>query len=239
MITSLSLSSKIFCVKFSYKFYLLAYYKTTNHRQANDPPANNYRLTERSSTDSPIADRRLFHSFSILRLTDHQVINSLTLLQFTTNPFIQRTYFSRVTIGPIFLLTNYKWSFALGTFYYWIRRIIRRINADKLQILLIIPFGNWYLEIGIWNKNIGRAHRFSKCLLSTYFFLFLWRLCCKTFFISLFQKKRTLSWNRVLSNSCCTGLQLSESFYKTKLGGSKGLFRTHLNIWTATFYENR
>ena len=121
-----------------------------NHQS---PSGDDYQLTGYQLPTHRLTDRWHIHNFSVHRLTDHRLINLLTLLQLTDNPFTHRTYFSRVIIGPIVLLTKYKWSFTLCSIYYWIRKITHKIigkkNFDKLQILLIIPFGNCYLTIVI------------------------------------------------------------------------------------------
>ena len=75
------------------------------------PTTTDHRLTDRSSTDPPVTD-------------------SSTLIQMTNNPLSRKSYFNRVTIGPILSITNFN-SFWMGTIYYWIDKTIYKLIDKK------------------------------------------------------------------------------------------------------------
>ena len=101
----------------------------------HQPPTNDHRLTSRSSLPNHWSP------------THENSYNRLPTL------WLPKIYL-RVTIGPIISIINFSLSFGMGTIYYGMCKIIYKMssknkNIDKSQILLIIPFGNWHLRIGI------------------------------------------------------------------------------------------
>ena len=209
----------------------MAYYKTTDHRQAT-----NHRPTDKSSTVRPTTDNRPTDKCFTdppTTATDHRPNNKCSIDPPTTDlstgpPPTHRSPTHRhyynwpttlwftnliLTEPPLDQFFQQLISVHHSEMVSFITEFVKlftkwliKNNIDKLQILFIIPFGNWYLRIGLIS--------IFKCFLLKNFFLFLWCSCCKTFFISLYLKKK----NRVLSNCCYTGLQMSESFHKTKMG---------------------
>ena len=108
------------------------------HQPINSRPTDKYSTNPSTTNNQPLTNRQVFHQptdhwLTNRSLTDHQLTVSSTLLSLTSNPLTQQSHFNRVTIGLVKLL---------------IRWLIKK-NVDKLQILLIDPFGNWYIRIWI------------------------------------------------------------------------------------------
>ena len=109
---------------------------TTDNQQLAHRQVLHRLPTTTSPKSSPATYRSRIH-----RPADHQLTNSPTLLQLTTNLLIHPSYFNRDTIGPIL-----SWVlFITEIVKLFIKWLVKK-NVDKLQLLLIISFGNWYLR---------------------------------------------------------------------------------------------
>ena len=90
-------------------------HQPSTHRQVLHRPTNHQPLTTNSPTDPPSPIPIDINS-PTHRPTNHQLTDSPTLLQLTTNPLIHQTYFNRVAIGPILLIINFNSSFGMALF---------------------------------------------------------------------------------------------------------------------------
>ena len=138
---------------------------TPDHRPTDmcstNPPTTDHQPTDRSSTDPPI----------INPLTHRPFYNWPTTL-WLTNLILTETPLDQF-FQQLISIHHLKWvPFITELVKLFIKWFIKK-NVDKLQILFIIPFGNWYHRIGIWNEEIGGAYHFSKCFLLKNLFLFL------------------------------------------------------------------
>ena len=141
---------------------LRAYCKTTDHGQATDcrqpttdpprvpPQTQGSPTTNRPSTDPATHWPPISDSPKGLPLTTHPPTNRLTdpATHWIELTLTNQTYFNRVTIRPFFSLINFNFSFGLVLFTTEFVKWFVKNNVDKLQNLIIIPFGNWYFRIG-------------------------------------------------------------------------------------------
>ena len=112
---------------------------TTDHRPTDkcstDPPTTDHRLTDRSSIDPSITNsptHRPYYNWPLILW-----LANLILTKYLLDQFFQQLISSHHSEWAPFITELVK------LFINW---LIKK-NVDKLQILFIIPFGNWYLRI--------------------------------------------------------------------------------------------
>ena len=115
----------------------------TNAPPTHQSPTTNDQPTNKCSTDPPTTDRRLTNRFTTNSPTQWRYYNWPTTL-WLANLILTDQFFQQSNS-----IHHSEWvPFITELVKIFIKWLIKK-NVDKLQILLVIPFGNRYLRIGI------------------------------------------------------------------------------------------
>ena len=118
---------------------VLENHRLPTHRQFLHWPTG-HRLTDRSSTDLPSH-----------RPTDHRPLTYR--LNWPQSLWLNKLILTESPLKQFFLhlisICHSDWVLFTSKFVNLFLKWLIKKNADELQVLLIIPFGNWYFRIGI------------------------------------------------------------------------------------------